>query len=122
MFNEVSKQKSNENNQNTFPYLFQYTKLLLNDPTECWFLLPNGSWNFFDQEEGLPRGCPFSPVFAALVLRTIIESIDKLLRKGANKRNKNGIPGGELGIAFPDNAFPAVFLKHKPVFKMFSIF
>ena len=80
---------------NFFPHLSQYANLLLQDPTKCWYLLPNGGWQFFTQEEGLPQGCPFSPVFAALVLHTIIQPIDKLLRKRAKTRLKNKILGDD---------------------------
>ena len=64
-----------------FTHLSPYTKLLLNDPTQCWFLLPDGNWIYFNQNNGLPQGHPFSPVFAALVLHAIIEPIDKYNRK-----------------------------------------
>ena len=90
MFNEVSRQKATEIIRRHFPHLSNYTELLLNDPTQCWYLLPDGEWDFFCQEEGLPQGCPFSPVFAALVLNTIIKSIDKLLRHLAKIRLNKG--------------------------------
>ena len=95
MFNEISRQKAMEIINIHFPHLSNYTNLLLQDPTHCWYLLPNGGWQFFEQEEGLPQGCPFSPVFAALVLHTIIQPIDKMLRKRAATRLKNKITGDD---------------------------
>ena len=59
------------------PHLINVTSLLLNDPAVCYYLNPDGTWKHFLQEEELPQGCPFSPVFAALVLHTIMEKIDK---------------------------------------------
>jgi hypothetical protein len=95
MFNEVSRQKAMEIIDTHFKHLSPYTKLLLQDPTQCWYLLPDGNWSFFTQNEGLPQGCLFSPVFAALVLNTIIKPIDKKLRARANERKLNGNLGDD---------------------------
>ena len=61
---------------------------------------PNGEWSHFQQEEGLPQGCPFSPVLAALVLNIIIKELDTRLRARAaqRKQNKNKLDDGEGGI------------------------
>lgn len=48
----------------------------------------DGEWRSFHQEEGLPQGCPFSPVIATLVLHLIIYKIDKLLRTRAISRKQ----------------------------------
>ena len=95
MFNEISRTKAMEIIDEHFTHLSAYTKLLLNEPTQCWYLLPDGNWNFFHQEEGLPQGCPFSPVFAALVLNTIIKPIDKQLRQRAHQTKLKGNPGDD---------------------------
>ena len=95
MFNEVSRQKAAEIIRRHFPHLSNYTELLLNDPTQCQYLLPDGEWDFFYQEEGLPHGRPFSPVFAALVLNTIIKPINKLLRHRAKIRLNQGKTGDD---------------------------
>ena len=44
---------------------------------------------------GAAQLCPFSPVFAALVLHTIIKPIDTELRRRAKKRLKDGIQGDD---------------------------
>ena len=95
MFNEISRQKTKEIISNNFPHLIKYTNLLINEPTQCWYLKPSGGWDFFNQEEGLPQGCPFSPVFAALVLHSIIKPIDKELKKRAQTRYEKGLLGDD---------------------------
>ena len=77
MFNEISREEAMNIVNTHFPHLTNVTSLLLNDPTVCYYLNPDGTWKNFLQEEGLPQGCPFSPVFAALVLHTIMEKLDK---------------------------------------------
>ena len=52
---------------------------------------PNGRWSQSQQEEGLPQGCPFSPVLAALVLNILIKELDLKLRSRAAKRKQNKI-------------------------------
>ena len=86
MFNEISREEAKNIINTHFPHLSNVTSLLINDPTVCYYLSPDGSWQHLLQEEGLPQGCPFSPVFAALVLHTIIHKLDKLLRKRAKTR------------------------------------
>ena len=72
MFNEISRERALDNINTHFPQLSQIAKTLLSEPTTCHYMEPNGEWSHFQQEEGLPQGCPFSPVFAALGLYTII--------------------------------------------------
>ena len=86
MSNEVSRQQALQFLDKVFSHLSQFAHLLFNDPTQCWYLKRNGLWESFDQEEGTPQGCPFSPVCSALVLHTIIKPIDTLLRKRAKTR------------------------------------
>jgi len=86
MFNEISREEAMNIINTHFPHLADVTSLLLNEPTVCYYLNPDGKWKYFLQEEGLPQGCPFSPVFAALVLHTIIEKLDKKLRHRAQTR------------------------------------
>ena len=91
MFNEISRDEAMNIINTHFPHLTKVTSLLLNDPTVCYYLNPDGKWKHFLQEEGLPQGCPFSPVFAALVLHTIMEKLDKKLRHRAHIRKSKKI-------------------------------
>ena len=95
MFNEISREKAMDIITKHFPHLKEYTNLLIGEPTQCWYLQPDGKWKFFNQEEGLPQGCPFSPVFAALVLHSIIKPLDDLLRERALKRKEQNILGDD---------------------------
>ena len=52
MFNEIFRQKAMEIIEKHFTHLSQYTKLIRNDRTQCWFLLADGNWNFLNQNEG----------------------------------------------------------------------
>ena len=79
MFNEISRERALDIINNHFPHLAKMSNVLI-EPTTCYYLEPNGNWNSFKQLEGLPQGCPFSPVFAALVLNEIIIKLDKSLR------------------------------------------
>ena len=100
MFNEISRERAMDIIKANFPHLTGISELLLNNPTECHYLKPNGDWEYFEQEEGLPQGCPFSPVFASLVLNTIIKSLDDSLKQRAKirKRNKIFLDDGEGGM------------------------
>ena len=89
MFNEISREEAINVINTDFPHLNDVTSLLTNDPTVYYYLNPNGTWKHFLQEEGPPQGCPFSPVFAALVLHRIIHKLNKLLRKRAKTRISN---------------------------------
>ena len=100
MFNKTSRERARDIIKTNFPHLLNISDLLLNDPTECHYLKPNREWGFFEQEEGLPQGCPFSPVFASLVLNTIIKSLDESLKKRATsrKRKKIFLDDGDGGV------------------------
>ena len=100
MFNEISRERAQNIIDCHFPHLSHMGNLLLSEPTTCYFLEPDGQWNHFIQEEGLPQGCPFSPLFAALVLHTIIVELDAKLRKRAEtrKQGKKFLDDKEGGI------------------------
>lgn len=91
MFNEISRQRAMQIIDEHFPHLSNVTSLLLAEPTKCYYILPNGEWKHFNQEEGLLQGFPFSPVFAALILHSIISKIDTSLRDRARKGKAQGI-------------------------------
>ena len=52
-------------------------------------------------KERLPQGCPLSPLFAALVLYTIIYQLDKSLRNRSKVRKKKNtyLDDGKGGIS-----------------------
>ena len=92
MFNEISRERALEIIDTHFPQLSHLAHLLLSEPTACWYMTPNGEWKYFNQKEGLPQGCPFSPILAALVLNLIITKLDVKLRARAAKRKQILVP------------------------------
>ena len=86
MFNEIPRERALDIINKHFPNISNLANLLLSEPTTCLYQDPDGEWKSFQQEEGLPQGCPFSPVLAALVLNTIITKLDVLLRERARLR------------------------------------
>ena len=89
MFNEIPRERALDIINTHFPQLSQLANILLSEPTACWYMTPNGKWKYFHQEEGLPQGCPFSAILAALVLNIIIKTLDVKLRQRAAKRKQN---------------------------------
>ena len=89
MFNEISRERALDILHTHFPQLSHIANILLSEPTTCHYMEPNGRWSQFQQEEGLPQGCPFSPVLAALVLNILIKELDLKLRSRAAKRKQN---------------------------------
>ena len=89
MFNKISRERALDIINTHFPQLSQIANTLLAKPTTCHYMEPNGEWSHFQQGEGLPQGCPFSPVLAALVLNIIIKNLDKQIRARAAQRKHN---------------------------------
>ena len=85
-FNEISRSRTIEIINTHFPYLSGTINLLIKDPTKVFFQKPNGGWNHFHQIEGLPQGCPLSPVCASLILNSILTDLDMKLRERAKLR------------------------------------
>ena len=46
--------------------------MLYEEDGETYVRMGDGSWAVIDVTEGFSQGCPLSPVFAALVLNTIL--------------------------------------------------
>ena len=83
MFNKLFQEEAMSIIDTHFPHLGKFTSLLINNPTVSYYYKPDWTWKHFLQEEGWPQGFPFSPVFSALVLHTIIHELYKQLRKRA---------------------------------------
>lgn len=52
---------------------------------------PNREWYYFQQEECLPQGCPFSAIIDVLVINIIIAKLDVKMRARAAKRKHDNI-------------------------------
>jgi hypothetical protein len=52
-------------------------------------------------EEGVSQGCPLSPIFASLVVSTLLQPLDIKLRERAATRLRNGDQGMMVSEALP---------------------
>jgi len=52
--------------------------------------MSNGTWTYIPVCEGFAYGCPMSPVFAAMVLRVILEEVDQFFKAKAAYRKGLG--------------------------------
>jgi hypothetical protein len=61
----------------------------------------DNNWQTIEVEEGFTQGCPFSPLFAGIVLTHILQKIDKELQQRAKSRlqQNNPMDDGMGGIA-----------------------
>ena len=69
--------------------LIPYFTLMYGQPTHCYYRCPDGSLNFFLQEEGFPQGDPLSPAFACLVLAVLFNSLNTSLASRAQARSRD---------------------------------
>jgi hypothetical protein len=49
--------------------------LMYSNPNRCYFHCPDGTLDFFLQENGFPQGNPFSPALACLVIHRFLKVI-----------------------------------------------
>ena len=88
MFNEISREEAMNIINTHFPHISNVASSLINYPTVCYYLNPDGTWKHFLKDEELPQGYPFSPVFAALVIHTVMNKLDKQLKKEHKSANQ----------------------------------
>ncbi|MGH7954925.1 MAG: hypothetical protein ACREOZ_03100, partial [Gloeomargaritales cyanobacterium] len=93
MFNSVSRKCSRDQLLETFPHLVRYFDLLHEQASKCWYLNPDGLWEWLLQVEGLPQGCPLSGLFACLGLNHILLKLDTELSLRAASR----LDAGDIG-------------------------
>ena len=95
MFNAVSRHKLREIIAHEFPHLQPITDSLYEDYHTAKFKNSDNKWEHFTVEEGFTQGCPFSPLFAGLVLTHILKNIHKELIERAANRLRTGQPGDD---------------------------
>ena len=95
MFNSVSRERLREIISSEFPALESFADLIYDGEGETFVKLENGDWSIIPVCEGFSQGCPASPVFAALVLNTIIRKIYPELEARARQRLANGDKGDD---------------------------
>eukprot|EP00956_Cyclotella_meneghiniana_P041000 scaffold211404_cov36-Cyclotella_meneghiniana.AAC.3 len=109
MFNAVSREELREIIARDFPTLEGFADMLYEENGETYVRMGDGSWAVIDVEEGFSQGCPLSPVFAALVLNSILTKLQPQLearakaRAAAGDKGDDGHGGVGLVMAYVDD-------------------
>ena len=90
MFNAMSRQKARQIICREFPELEAFVDSLYADPGQQMVRCADGTWASLPVEEGFSQGCPFSPIFAALVLTVILIKTNRVLCIRAQRRLASG--------------------------------
>ena len=80
MFNAISRQKLREIIKREFPELEAFADLLYETEGATGVKMADGSWTYIPVREGFSKGCPMSPIFAAMVLGEILKKLDQILQ------------------------------------------
>jgi hypothetical protein len=76
MFNSTSRELIREQLDQHFPDLLYLFDLLYPLEGNCvWFIRPDGTIDWFRQEEGESQGCPLSSFFSCLLLHKLLSSL-----------------------------------------------
>jgi len=101
MFNAMSRQKLRQILERDFPELSPLADMLYKEAGHQMVRKADGTWVAIPVEEGFSQGCPFSPIFAAIVLNHILRKVHRDLMLKAVKRMADNNPhdDGMGGIA-----------------------
>jgi hypothetical protein len=91
MFNAVSRHKLREIIATDFPHLQPIADSLYKTTHYAKYKNLDGQWETIEVEEGFTQGCPFSPLFAGLVLTHILTKVNAELLTRAENRKCNDI-------------------------------
>ena len=94
MFNNTSGTKFFNVIQASFPELLPLTTLVLyyDSPGIVHHRWSDNTWHTLKMEKGSTQGCPLSPIFASLVVASLLKPIDTRLRERAAARLAAGNP------------------------------
>ena len=92
MFNTISQQKLCQIIATEFPEWSPFADILYEKKSWTQVCKEDGLWEVIEVQEGSAQGCPVSPVFAALVLNSILQQINTDLTVQANERKSPGQP------------------------------
>jgi hypothetical protein len=102
MFNAISRERLREIIAADFPSLEGFADMLYDEDGETYVKMEDGSWAVIPVTEGFAQGCPVSPLFAAIVLNSIIQKIQPMLETKAKERLRNNDTGddsqGTIGL------------------------
>ena len=90
MFNAISREKARQIISCDFPELDGFTDCLYEDFGRQCLRREDRSCKVVEVQEGFSQGCPASPIFAALVLTSILTKINRDLSLDALTRFING--------------------------------
>jgi hypothetical protein len=94
-FNSVSCEEFFKVITDSFPEIPPLTTLFYEKAGTVHHKWADGTWRTLLMEEGISQGCPLSPIFASLVVSTLLQPLDIKLRDQAATRLRNGDPGDD---------------------------
>jgi hypothetical protein len=94
-FNSVSREAFFKVIADSFPEILPLTTLFYEQAGTVHHKWADGTWRTLLMEEGVSQGCPLSPIFASLVVSTLLQPLDIELRERAATRLRNGDPGDD---------------------------
>lgn len=126
MFNAISREKARQIISRDFPELDGFADCLYEDFGRQCLRREDGSWEVIEVQEGFSQGCPASPIFAALVLTSILTkinrdlSLDALTRFNNGNKHDDGQGGKPIILGYVDDV--NVLLPIEDVEKFFLLF
>jgi hypothetical protein len=123
-WNQMSREEALDvlESEPRFHSLVHYFDLMYENPNRCFFHRPDGSLDFFIQEDGFPQGDPLSPALACLVINRILGPINAMLEKRAqarrttHQRGDDGCGSKSAAHAYFDDAFAFLPYDDLPIF------
>ena len=93
MFNSVSRQELFSVIEKFFPELLPMAHLLFGDNGTFHHRWEDGNWKSIDMREELNQGCPFSAIFADMVLDRVLRPLNMELNERAADRRRATLQG-----------------------------
>jgi hypothetical protein len=94
-FNSVSCEAFFKVIEDSFPEILPLTTLFYEQEGAVHHKWADGTWRTLLMEEDVSQGCPLSPIFASLVVSTLLQPLGIELREQAATRLRNGDPGDD---------------------------
>jgi hypothetical protein len=88
MFNQLSRDAARDalESEPILHSILPYFDLMYSSANYCYFSRPDGTLDYFAQEEGFPQGDPLSVVLSCLVLLQLLKPLNTLLQQRADDR------------------------------------
>jgi hypothetical protein len=109
MFNSTSRELIREELDQHFPDLLYLFDLLYPLDGNCvWFTRPDGTGDWFRQEEGESQGCPLSSFFSCLLLHKLLASLSIALLDRAQHHDSPDQPSYTMAFVDDTHAVSAL--------------